>query len=149
MNRLVIVVSALSMVALTGCESLGTAAQSKTNQGAVLGGLLGAGAGAIIGNQTRHHAGAGTAIGAALGALGGGLLGNGLEEQNRAVQRQAFPPAMSTSASTGQAKFCPAGGELYPASMKYCPLHGAELRYKEQPEAASPPANFSTTQTAS
>ena len=148
MNRLVILVSALSVAALAGCESLGTAAQSKTNQGAVLGGLLGAGTGAIIGNQTGHHAGAGTAIGAALGALGGGLVGHGLEEQSRATQRQEFPPAMSTSASAGQVKFCPTGGEIYPASIKYCPLHGVELKYKEQPGASSTPANSSTTQTA-
>ena len=41
---------------LSGCESMGTAAQSKTTQGAVLGGLLGAGTGAILGNQEGHHA---------------------------------------------------------------------------------------------
>ena len=51
-------------LAVAGCESMGTAAQSKTVQGAALGSALGAGTGAIIGNQTGHHAGAGTAIGA-------------------------------------------------------------------------------------
>jgi len=61
-------VSALAALVM-GCESMGTAAQSKTTQGAVLGGLLGAGTGAIIGNQS-DHAGAGTAIGAGLGAPG-------------------------------------------------------------------------------
>ena len=111
-------------VALSGCESMGTAAQSKTTQGAVLGGLLGAGTGAIIGNQT-DHAGAGTAIGAGLGALGGAMVGNAMEENSRKAQQQSTPVA------TGRTKFCPVGGELYGEDVKYCPNHGVELRYKE------------------
>ena len=114
----------VAAAALAGCESMGTAAQSKTNQGAVLGGLLGAGTGAIIGNQT-DHAGAGTAIGAGLGALGGGLLGHALEEQDQRAQQQSTPSA------TARTKFCPVGGELYGEDIKYCPTHGVELRYKE------------------
>jgi len=114
----------VAAVAVAGCESMGTAAQSKTTQGAVLGGLLGAGTGAIIGNQT-DHAGAGTAIGAGLGALGGGLLGRALEEKSQQAQQQSTPPA------TGRTKFCPVGGELYSEDIKYCPNHGVELRLKE------------------
>lgn len=109
---------------LAGCETMGTAAQSKRTQGAVLGGLLGAGTGAIIGNQS-DHAGAGTAIGAGLGALGGGLLGNAMEEKDRTAQQQSTPVA------TAKSKFCPVGGELYSEDIKYCPTHGVELRYKE------------------
>ena len=115
---------ALAAVALSGCETMGTAAQSQTMQGAVLGGLLGAGTGAIIGNQT-DHAGAGTAIGAGLGALGGGLIGNAMEENSRRAQQQSTPVA------TSRTKFCPVGGELYGEDIKYCPNHGVELRYKE------------------
>ena len=109
---------------LAGCESMGTAAQSKTTQGAALGSLLGAGTGAIIGNQT-DHAGAGTAIGAGLGALGGGLVGHSMEENSQRTQQQATPPA---SAKT---KFCPVGGEVYTEDIRYCPNHGVELKYKE------------------
>jgi Outer membrane protein and related peptidoglycan-associated (lipo)proteins len=61
---------------------------SKGTQGALAGGALGAGAGAIIGDATGH-AGAGTAIGAGLGALGGALMGNALDSadvQNEALQ---------------------------------------------------------------
>ncbi len=115
---------AVAALLLGGCESMGTAAQSKTTQGAVLGGLLGAGTGAIIGNQS-DNAGAGTAIGAGLGALGGGLIGNAMEEKDQKAQRQSTPPA------TGRTKFCPVGGELYGEDIKYCPTHGVELRYKE------------------
>ena len=112
-------------VALAGCESMGTAAQSKTVQSAALGAALGAATGAIIGNQS-DHAGAGTAIGAGLGALGGGLIGHAMEENSQQAQSQATPPA------TKRTKFCPVGGELYSEDIKYCPNHGVELKYKEQ-----------------
>ena len=120
--------TAFGMVAavmlLSGCESMGTAAQSKTVQGTVLGTALGAATGAIIGNQT-DHAGAGTAIGAGLGALGGGLMGHALEENSQRTQQSSTPVA------TQRTKFCPVGGELYGDDIKYCPNHGVELRYKE------------------
>ena len=131
MNRVVAVGSAIAMIALAGCESMGTAAQSKTNQGAVLGGLLGAGTGAIIGNQS-DHAGAGTAIGAGLGALGGALVGHAMEENQKAAQQQTFPPAATSApAAAVGTKFCPVGGETYDASVKYCPTHGVELKVKQ------------------
>ena len=126
MEWLRIVVIGVCALVLSGCESMGTAAQSKTTQGAVLGGALGAGTGAIIGNQMHHHAGAGTAIGAGLGALGGAMVGHGLEEQQQQTQRQQTPPA------TARTKFCPVGGEVYDENVKFCPVHGVELRYKEQ-----------------
>ena len=132
MKKIAVIITAACAVTALGCEAMGTAAQSKTNQGAVLGGLLGAGTGAIIGNQT-DHAGAGTAIGAGLGALGGGLLGHALEEQDRRAQQQQFPPATTSApVTTARTKFCPVGGEIYPESVKYCPNHGVELRYKEE-----------------
>ena len=119
------VMMAASAVAAVGCESMGTAAQSKTTQGAVMGGLLGAGTGAIIGNQEGHHAGAGTAIGAGLGALAGGLIGHAMEEKDAKAQQQAMP------AATQRMKICPVGGEVYSEDIKYCPNHGVELKYKE------------------
>ena len=127
MRRTIAFGLAVLAVAAAGCESMGTAAQSKRNQGAVLGGLLGAGTGAIIGNQT-DHAGAGTAIGAGLGALGGALVGNAMENRDQQAMQQNTPVA------TGRTKFCPVGGELYGEDIKYCPKHGVELRYKDQAE---------------
>ena len=50
MKHLGLVGIAAAAVLLAGCESMGTAAQSKTTQGALLGGALGAGTGAILGN---------------------------------------------------------------------------------------------------
>jgi len=120
-----LVILPLVAVAVAGCESVGTAAQSKRNQGALLGSLLGAGTGAIIGNQTGH-AGVGTAIGAGLGALGGGMMGNAMEEQDRQQGSYAGAPV-----AQGQTKFCPVGGELYGSDVMYCPQHGVELKVKQ------------------
>ena len=100
---------------------MGTAAQDKTVQGAALGTALGAGAGAIIGNQT-HRAGEGAAIGAGLGAIGGALVGHGMQERSMTT----------TTTPTGHlTKFCPVGGEFYDDSVKYCPIHGVELRERQ------------------
>ncbi|MCS7304539.1 MAG: glycine zipper domain-containing protein [Thermoguttaceae bacterium] len=68
-----------------GCSSW-----SHTDRGALAGGLLGAGTGAIIGSSTGH-AGAGTLLGAGLGTLTGALLGSeldNLEAKNRAMIAQ-------------------------------------------------------------
>lgn len=52
--------------------------------GVLGGGALGAGLGAIIGNQTGSS-GAGIAIGSAVGAITGGLIGNEMDRQNDAL----------------------------------------------------------------
>lgn len=61
-----------------------------TEGGALAGGALGAGTGAVIGHQTGH-AGEGALIGGAVGAVSGGLIGHELEK-NREQQQQAPPP---------------------------------------------------------
>ncbi len=136
MRRAGRVLLALSVVALMGCETMGTAAQSKTVQGSVLGGALGAGTGAILGNQMGHHAGAGTAIGAGIGALAGGLIGRSAENRQPSSVTSAAPVAPAPTApvaTTTGTKFCPVGGESYADTFKYCPVHGVELKYREQP----------------
>ena len=120
---------ALGLVALLGCETMGTAAQNKTVQGAALGSALGAGAGAIVGNQSGRP-GAGTAIGAGIGALAGGLIGHGMEANRRPAPTM---PAASTAPSSTGVKFCPVGGESYTENYTYCPVHGVELKYRERP----------------
>lgn len=68
MNRLPLLLLSVMAVALSGCTT------TQSYDGAVLGGLLGAGAGAIIGNQSGD-AGEGALIGAGLGAITGALIG--------------------------------------------------------------------------
>src|SRR5262245_27514519 len=77
----------LSLIALLsgGCATPVTMRE----KGALAGGALGAGAGAIIGNQVGHHAGKGALIGGAMGALGGGLIGDQMEGQNQQQSAQS------------------------------------------------------------
>jgi outer membrane protein OmpA-like peptidoglycan-associated protein len=60
---------------------------SKSAAGAILGGLLGAGSGAIIGSH-RGKAGPGAAIGAGLGAIGGYAVGSQIEARDQVLDAQ-------------------------------------------------------------
>ena len=117
---------ACAMLAL-GCETM----QSKTAQGALLGSAIGAGGGAILGNQEGHHAGSGAAIGAGLGALSGALIGHAMEANEQKAATQQYPSSSTTSSSSSQTQFCPVGGETYGPDVKYCPIHGVELKPKQ------------------
>ena len=67
-------IAAASLLAAGGCNNAG--------QGALSGGALGAGAGAIIGSASGN-AGDGALIGGAIGALGGAILGDQNERNSR------------------------------------------------------------------
>lgn len=81
MNRAKSLIISFLMLGLGACAQ----PLSNASKGALAGGALGAGTGAIIGNQTGR-AGEGVAIGAGLGALGGALIGNATDRQD--VERQ-------------------------------------------------------------
>jgi hypothetical protein len=61
---------------------LGACASNSPNERAVAGGLIGAGAGAIIGGATTGHPG-GALLGAAIGGAGGAILGGATAPQRR------------------------------------------------------------------
>lgn len=44
------------------------------------------------------------------------------------ASQRGYSVPSSTQSGT---KFCPTGGELYGADIKYCPNHGVELRWKQ------------------
>ena len=74
-----------AVLSASGCQST-----NHTEQGAVVGGLLGAGTGAVVGHALGNT-GAGAAIGAGVGALSGAAIGNGqdqVEARNRAIIEQ-------------------------------------------------------------
>ena len=78
-----VTVMAISQV---GCAS----SPNRAAEGSIIGGLLGAGAGAIIGNQSRDRDQGrtqGALIGGAVGALGGALAGSQIQKQP--AQQQA------------------------------------------------------------
>ena len=69
------------LLVLTSVTLMSCAASPGTQQGAVVGGLLGAAAGGIIGNQSGRGL-EGAAIGAAAGAAGGAMIGNSRDQRN-------------------------------------------------------------------
>ncbi|MEX2185284.1 MAG: glycine zipper domain-containing protein [Pirellulales bacterium] len=80
----------------------GCASNSRGQNGALLGGLGGAGLGAIAGNQVGH-AGTGAAIGALAGAVTGGVIGDEIDEaeaRNRAeIEARLGRPVVAGSVS--------------------------------------------------
>ena len=73
--RIKFVAIAIMLAALVGAAGCAT----RTENGALIGGGLGAGTGAIIGNQSGHT-GEGALIGGAAGALGGAVVGHETEQ---------------------------------------------------------------------
>lgn len=76
----------IASLALVGCNT------TPTQDGAVVGGALGAGAGAIIGNQSGKS-GEGALIGAAAGALAGALVGDQVDERRQRRNTTYSQPA--------------------------------------------------------
>ena len=77
-----------------GCQS----SPNRTGEGALLGGLLGAGAGTIIGNQSRDRDKGrtqGALIGGVVGALGGALAGSQMSKQPQQQTQAVDPNQMS------------------------------------------------------
>ncbi|MEM7143752.1 MAG: hypothetical protein AAF591_01375 [Verrucomicrobiota bacterium] len=68
---LLVISAALALITLGSC----TSSDPYVNEGRVAGGLIGAGAGAIIGNNTGLGSWGGAAIGGALGAIMGDTAG--------------------------------------------------------------------------
>src|SRR5262245_38958916 len=95
MSRRILVGLAILGIApfLTGCSTM-----SNTGKGALAGGAIGAGSGAIISEATGGKAGPGAVIGGLAGALIGGAVGNEQDRrerealQERARQAAAAPP---------------------------------------------------------
>lgn len=77
-----------------GCQS----AKTRTAEGSVIGGLLGAAAGGIIGHQSGHGT-EGALIGAATGAVAGGVVGSQIEKpgQEQAAAQSAPSSQMSVA----------------------------------------------------
>lgn len=83
--RLFTIAAVVAGLALAGCET------TATEDGALIGGALGAGTGAIIGHQTGH-AGEGALIGAGIGALTGAIVGDAVGDTQKPVYVAPAPP---------------------------------------------------------
>lgn len=99
MNRpfaMLLATAVLAAAALTGCQT------TPTQQGAVVGGLLGSGAGAIIGHQSGKP-GEGALIGAGVGALTGALVGDAVDESRGNVRPSVAAPSPAPAQAYRQA----------------------------------------------
>lgn len=84
----------LAALGLPGCKT-------HTEEGALMGGLGGAGVGALVGNAVGNT-GAGAAIGAGVGALTGAAIGSGMDEteaRNRAYLEQRLQRRLAGAAT--------------------------------------------------
>src|SRR5512140_726938 len=78
----------LLTLSLAGCATP-YGEPNHTGTGALVGGVSGAGLGAII---AHHNPGAGALLGGAVGAITGGLIGNSMDQQARAPGPAYVPP---------------------------------------------------------
>jgi len=104
-----------SALLAAGCGTAPAASRSTRTIGSAVGEVTGT----VVGHQ-YGETGVGRSVGAKLGTVAGELAGSAMEGQRAS-------PAPTPQAAAGK-KFCPVGGEVYPASFVFCPLHGAELR---------------------
>ena len=89
LNKLIYVLPVTALL-LAGCVSPYDGSPNRTGTGALTGGAIGAGTGALIGS-TRGHAGEGALIGAAIGLLTGGLVGHSMDQEEQARLRVQAP----------------------------------------------------------
>jgi len=89
-------VGAMASASLVGCNT------TPTQDGAVAGAAIGAGAGAIIGHQSGKQ-GEGALIGAGVGAITGALIGDQVDERRdgRAARQASAPPPASQPSQRG------------------------------------------------
>lgn len=88
-QRIGLRVAMLLAVSGLALNSGGAVHAQNTQRGAVLGGLGGAIAGAVIGDH-NNKAGAGAAIGGAIGAIGGAVVGNARDQEINQQRRQQY-----------------------------------------------------------
>jgi hypothetical protein len=77
----------LGVTLLGGLVTAGAGCQSHAGNGALLGGAIGAGTGAIIGHNSHGRTAGGALIGGAVGALAGGAIGDAQDRDERSRSR--------------------------------------------------------------
>lgn len=88
---------------LSACSAAGCYSPYHADRGALAGGLVGAGTGALVGNAMGGKALPGAAIGAGVGAVTGGLIGHGMDEteaRNQAMVQQQMARQAAAGAVT-------------------------------------------------
>ena len=73
-------------LALAGAFSVSACQTPEQQRGTLIGGGLGAGAGALVGSAVSHGSPAGVLAGAAIGGVGGALIGNQVTRPRHCVR---------------------------------------------------------------
>jgi len=96
MNKIVLSALLLVAVIVSGCNT------TPTQDGAIVGGAMGAGLGAIVGHQSGRQ-GEGALIGAGVGAITGAIVGDQVDESRKRTypqNRQTHPQPTAIPART-------------------------------------------------
>ncbi|MBC8356911.1 MAG: hypothetical protein H8E66_33485 [Planctomycetes bacterium] len=118
----------LIAIASSGIASSANA-QYNTERGAVLGGLTGAAAGAVIGNQNGETA-EGALIGSAIGLFSGALLGNSIdaEQSRQRYVEQRYMAQNARAVTIGQVLSMTQGGVSDAVIINHINQHGVQQR---------------------
>ena len=101
MKSMLLTLMAVMMLVAFGCTN--------TQQGAVIGGAVGAGSGYLIGDANGDNGATGAVVGGVVGAGAGGLIGHEMDK----------------------VKYCPACGREYMVDDQYCSVDGTPLLAKQ------------------
>ena len=94
MKTLRITSLAMAAAVLAGGCTTPSGQPDRTATGALAGGMIGAGTGALIGNAAGHHTAEGAAIGGILGLVTGAVIGNSMDQQQRAALSRQNPQTL-------------------------------------------------------
>lgn len=123
--------TALLTAFLTATTCCGCASPYHTDRGALVGGLTGAGVGAIVGDTVGNPL-AGAAIGAGMGTLAGAVVGNNLDEieaRNRAqIEYRIGRPVAPGAVSTADVVAMSTAGVDPNVIVKHVQIHGTASR---------------------
>ena len=115
----------LSALVLPGCSGPGSRIQ-----GSSVGSAVGGATGAVVGYR-YGQAGLGQSVGSNLGSVAGSVA-------DVARDQRSAKASSSTAMAQGATQFCPVGGEYYPSTFRFCPLHGAQLHERAETPATQP-----------
>ena len=116
MTRTLCLIASAAILAF-GCQTP-DGRTDRTATGALTGGAIGAGTGAIIGNYAGHNTAGGAAIGGAIGLLTGGIIGNAMDQQQRETLERQSPQTMQRFEQGQPQRLAGSGGHGWQSCLR-------------------------------